>query len=90
MSKTTIGKKAPDFKLQGTAGDWTLKGAAGGNVVMYFYPRDNTPGCTQEGADFAAAFARFKKTGTRSSAFRRTAWKRTRNSRPRWASPSNC
>jgi peroxiredoxin Q/BCP len=64
MSKTTIGKKAPDFKLTGTAGDWTLKGAAGGNVVLYFYPRDNTPGCTQEGADFAAAHPQFKKAGT--------------------------
>jgi peroxiredoxin Q/BCP len=33
-------------------------------VVLYFYPRDNTPGCTQEGQSFAAAFAQFKKLKT--------------------------
>jgi peroxiredoxin Q/BCP len=61
--KVVIGKKAPEFSLAGTAGKWSLKDA-GGNVVLYFYPRDNTPGCTQEGADFAAAHAQFKKSGT--------------------------
>ena len=35
--------------------------AAGSAVVVYFYPRDNTPGCTQEGEDFAAAHAQFKR-----------------------------
>jgi peroxiredoxin Q/BCP len=63
MSKIVIGKKAPEFALTGTAGSWSLKDADG-NVVLYFYPRDNTPGCTQEGADFAAAHAQFKKAGT--------------------------
>ena len=58
-----IGKKAPAFTLDGTGGQWRLADAAGGHAVLYFYPRDNTPGCTQEGADFAAAHVRFKKRG---------------------------
>jgi peroxiredoxin Q/BCP len=61
MKKTEVGKKAPQFTLQGTAGSWSLSDAAGGAVVIYFYPRDNTPGCTQQGADFAAADPLFKK-----------------------------
>jgi peroxiredoxin Q/BCP len=61
MTKIDIGKKAPQFTLDGTAGTWSLADAAGSAVVIYFYPRDNTPGCTQEGEDFSAAFAQFKK-----------------------------
>ena len=61
MSKIEPGKKAPQFSLAGTAGDWSLSDAAGGAVVAYFYPRDNTPGCTQEGEDFAAAHTQFEK-----------------------------
>jgi thioredoxin-dependent peroxiredoxin len=61
MSKIDIGKKAPQFTLDGTGGSWSLSDALGGAVVIYFYPRDNTPGCTQEGADFAAAHTQFKK-----------------------------
>ena len=63
MSKIDIGKKAPQFTLEGTGGSWSLRDAAGA-VVIYFYPRDNTPGCTQEGADFAAAHAQFKRAKT--------------------------
>jgi peroxiredoxin Q/BCP len=62
MSKLEIGKKAPAFSLEGTAGEWSLKDAAGSAVVLYFYPRDNTSGCTQEGLDFAALHPQFKKT----------------------------
>jgi len=61
MSKIDIGKKAPQFTLDGTGGSWSLSDAAGSAVVVYFYPRDNTPGCTQEGEDFAAAQAQFKR-----------------------------
>jgi peroxiredoxin Q/BCP len=61
MTKIDIGKKAPQFTLEGTGGSWSLSDAAGSAVVIYFYPRDNTPGCTQEGEDFAAAYPLFKK-----------------------------
>lgn len=65
MSNIDIGKKAPQFTLDGTGGTWALSDAAGDPVVIYFYPRDNTPGCTQEGADFAAAHAQFKRAKAR-------------------------
>lgn len=61
MSKIDVGKKAPQFTLDGTAGSWSLGDGLGGCVVLYFYPRDNTPGCTQEGEDFSAAHAQFNK-----------------------------
>jgi thioredoxin-dependent peroxiredoxin len=61
MSKIVTGKKAPPFTLAGTSGEWSLKDGAGKCVVLYFYPRDNTPGCTTEGANFAAAHAKFRK-----------------------------
>lgn len=61
MSKIEVGSRAPDFTLDGTGGTWSLQDAAGKQVVIYFYPRDNTPGCTQEGEAFAAHHAEFKK-----------------------------
>jgi thioredoxin-dependent peroxiredoxin len=62
MSKIEIGKKAPPFTLEGTGGTWSLEHGKGAAVVIYFYPRDNTSGCTQEGLDFAALNAQFKKS----------------------------
>jgi peroxiredoxin Q/BCP len=61
MSKIDIGKKAPQFTLDSTSGSWSLDDAKGSAVVIYFYPRDNTSGCTQEGLEFAALNAQFKK-----------------------------
>ena len=63
MSKIEIGKKAPAFSLDGTDGKWSMKDAAG-PVVLHFYPKDNTSGCTQEGVDFAGLHAQFKKAKT--------------------------
>lgn len=53
MSKIAVGKKVPDFNLPAT-GDKNIKLSSlkGYNVVLYFYPRDSTPGCTTEGQDF--------------------------------------
>jgi peroxiredoxin Q/BCP len=64
MSKIATGKKAPSFTLEGTGGDWSLEDALGQPVVMYFYPRDNTPGCTQEGESFSAHYSGFRKAKT--------------------------
>jgi peroxiredoxin Q/BCP len=61
MSKIDVGKKAPQFTLEGTAGRWSLDDAKGTAVVIYFYPRDNTSGCTQEGLEFSALNAQFRK-----------------------------
>jgi peroxiredoxin Q/BCP len=64
MSKPEIGKLAPNIKLPAT-GDQTLdlKSLRGQKVVLYFYPKDNTPGCTNESRDFATANAKFKRAG---------------------------
>ena len=64
MSKIEIGKKAPPFTLEGTNGTWALEDGKGSAVVVYFYPRDNTSGCTQEGLDFSALHPQFKKAKT--------------------------
>ena len=61
MNTIEVGKKAPAFSLEGTGGRWSLKEADGAAVVLYFYPKDNTSGCTQEGLDFAALNSQFKK-----------------------------
>jgi peroxiredoxin Q/BCP len=58
-----VGKKVPDFTAEATGGPVKLSALKGKTVVLYFYPKDNTPGCTTEGQDFAAAHARFRKAG---------------------------
>jgi peroxiredoxin Q/BCP len=59
-----VGKAVPDFELPSTGGGaWRLKDARGEILALYFYPRDNTPGCTLEGQQFAQLAARFKKAG---------------------------
>lgn len=59
-----VGKKVPDFALASTGGPWKLKYAAGANLVVYFYPRDNTSGCTKEGEAFRDLHAQFRKAKT--------------------------
>ncbi|MDE2295361.1 MAG: peroxiredoxin [Gammaproteobacteria bacterium] len=61
--KPETGRKAPAFHLESTAGDWSLAAALGAPLVLYFYPRDNTPGCTTEGRAFAANHAKFRAAG---------------------------
>jgi peroxiredoxin Q/BCP len=50
-----------NFELSGTHGGFKLKELKGQIVVLYFYPRDNTPGCTTEGHEFSDLLAHFKK-----------------------------
>ena len=45
-------------------GEKSLKDFSGQNLVIYFYPKDHTPGCTQEGADFTKLYQQFLKLGT--------------------------
>jgi peroxiredoxin Q/BCP len=53
MSKIAEGKKAPDFTLEDAGGKRvSLSDFAGKNVVVYFYPKDDTPGCTKEACGF--------------------------------------
>ena len=60
-----LNKPVPDFSAQAT-GEQTVTPAslAGKNVVIYFYPKDNTPGCTPEGQDFRDAHAEFAAANT--------------------------
>ena len=59
-----VGMKAPDFKLQDKDGrEITLSGFRGKKVVLYFYPKDNTPGCTKQACAFASAYDGFKTKG---------------------------
>jgi peroxiredoxin Q/BCP len=59
-----VGSKAPAFALESAdGGTVSLADFAGSPVVVYFYPRDNTPGCTLEAQDFRAAMPRFTKLG---------------------------
>ena len=60
-----IGTKAPAFTLNDQNGNpVSLSDFAGKRVVLYFYPRDNTPGCTRQACAFAGAFAQFKALNT--------------------------
>ncbi|QTM98391.1 thioredoxin-dependent thiol peroxidase [Sediminibacillus dalangtanensis] len=57
---TEIGKLAPDFALKANTGETVkLSDFQGKNVVLYFYPKDNTPGCTTEACDFRDNHQRF-------------------------------
>ncbi len=59
-----VGKRAPDFSLPSDEGKTlSLKDFAGKTVVLYFYPKDDTPGCTQESCDFRDSFSRVKARG---------------------------
>ena len=65
MSKASLGKPVPDFTLPATGGkDVSLSDFRGKNVVIYFYPKDNTPGCTTEGQDFRDSIHTFRRRNT--------------------------
>ena len=59
-----IGMKAPDFTLPDKdGGSVTLSSFLGQKVVVYFYPKDNTPGCTRQACAFAGNYAEFERRG---------------------------
>jgi peroxiredoxin Q/BCP len=62
MSKIAIGKTVPDIELPATGeNSIKLSDYRGKPVVLYFYPKASTPGCTQEGLDFKATIAKFRR-----------------------------
>ena len=64
MSKAQIGRVAPNFKLEATGGKpLELKDFRGKNVVLYFYPKDNTPGCTKEACSLRDGMDELKGLG---------------------------
>lgn len=59
-----IGDKAPGFELEDHAGKtWRLADLRGQKVVLYFYPADDTPGCTAQACDFRDSWTHFQKAG---------------------------
>lgn len=58
----TIGSKAPDFELPDQNGKLhTLQQYRGKKVILYFYPKDNTPGCTKQACNFAELYPQFSE-----------------------------
>jgi peroxiredoxin Q/BCP len=58
------GKQAPEFELESDSGKTVrLSDLRGSSVVLYFYPKDDTPGCTTEACEFRDAYDRFRKQG---------------------------
>ncbi len=63
--KSLEGKKAPEFALHGSNGQThALKDYKGKTVVLYFYPKDNTPGCTREACSFRDLHTQFARKNT--------------------------
>jgi thioredoxin-dependent peroxiredoxin len=64
MATPKIGSKIKDFLLPSSGGGtWSLKEAAGRKLVIYFYPKDMTSGCTRESQDFRDLHGAFRKAG---------------------------
>ncbi|MDB6101282.1 MAG: peroxiredoxin [Gammaproteobacteria bacterium] len=64
MATAKIGSKIKDFSLSSSGGGtWTSKDAAGRKLVIYFYPKDMTSGCTRESQDFRDLYSAFRKAG---------------------------
>lgn len=65
MTSFTLNDKLPDLTVATTQqAELALSSLQGKNLVLYFYPKDNTPGCTQEGQDFAATYDQFQALNT--------------------------
>jgi len=66
MSGLKIGSKVQNFSLEGTSNlQFNLKDFAGKNIIIYFYPKDSTPGCTNEGIDFKDLYESFINLNTK-------------------------
>ncbi len=64
MAELQIGDKAPDFSLPANGGETvSLSDYKGKKVVLFFYPKDDTPGCTKEAIGFTEHLGEFKKVG---------------------------
>jgi len=64
MSAVAVGSKVPRFTVATTAGEFRFAARPQGSLVLYFYPRDNTPGCTTEGSDFRDLAPQFRRART--------------------------
>jgi thioredoxin-dependent peroxiredoxin len=76
-----------DFAVPSTEGTFRLSDHAGHPVVLYFYPKDNTPGCTTEGMQFRDLYPRFAKLGAIVAGVSRDSLKSHENFRTKMAFP---
>jgi thioredoxin-dependent peroxiredoxin len=58
-----VDQPVPDFTAPATGGEFTLSSLRGKKVVLFFYPKDNTPGCTQENSQFRDSYDQFEAAG---------------------------
>ena len=65
MSKLSVGTKVPDMRFTTTAGEESFAEAAGEKLVVYFFPKAMTTGCTLESQQFRDLHAKFKRAGVR-------------------------
>lgn len=65
MKQAELNQPIPAFSLDSTAGKITAKDLQGQSAIIYFYPRDNTPGCTLEGQQFRDLHDEFERAGAR-------------------------
>ena len=78
----------PDFTLPATGGvDFKLSAARGKSLVIYFYPKDNTPGCTAESQQFRDLYADFQKAGCEVAGISRDSIKSHENFKSRFSLP---
>ena len=65
MSGIKVGSRVQNFSLEGTSNlQFNLNDFTGKNIIIYFYPKDSTPGCTNEGIDFKDLYESFKNLNT--------------------------
>ena len=84
MSKQAV----PDFTLPATGGnDFTLSSVRGQSLVIYFYPKDNTPGCTTESQHFRDLYEDFRKAGSEVVGISRDSIKSHENFKARFTLP---
>src|SRR5690606_18137490 len=63
MTQIAVGKPIPDFHASSTLGEVSMQCLRGRYAVLYFYPKDNTPGCTTQAQDFRDRYQDFVDTG---------------------------
>jgi thioredoxin-dependent peroxiredoxin len=63
VAQVAVDQPVPDFTAPATGGEFTLSSLRGKKVVLFFYPKDNTPGCTQESLQFRDHYDQFKAVG---------------------------
>ena len=85
-----VNKPLPEFEANATSGVHVSNTShLGHTMVLYFYPKDNTPGCTTEAMQFRDKYKDFVKAGPTCLASRATTCARTMNSRASWNCPSS-